>query len=77
MITATGDKIYELKNNHFTLEGDNESVLRSMYDAYYYPEDGGNETTFEEFYPYLFWEGRGLDYHRPSEGFVAARENVK
>ncbi|MCG2690561.1 hypothetical protein L6249_00625 [Candidatus Parcubacteria bacterium] len=158
--TANGDKIYELKDNDFTLEGESESVLRSMYDIYYYPE-AGNKTAFEEFlsyhpiiywqdpfgdymelrnakfqpmaecgkpviylypekeidvsvkvnptggfsmtepaygngwrvkaepngrlynyqdqkfYPYLFWEGRGLDYHRPSEGFVAARENVK
>lgn len=27
-------------------------------------------------YPYLFWEGFGMDYQRPNEGFVVARGNV-
>lgn len=30
-----------------------------------------------EIYPYLFWEGFGMDYVRPKEGFVVERENVK
>jgi len=28
-------------------------------------------------YNYLFWEGYGLNYRRPREGFVVAREDVK
>ncbi|MDA3840744.1 MAG: hypothetical protein PF572_06710 [Patescibacteria group bacterium] len=28
-------------------------------------------------YPYLFWEGYGMDYIRPDEGFVVKKENVK
>nr|MCU0680434.1 hypothetical protein [Planctomycetota bacterium] len=28
-------------------------------------------------YPYLFWEGKGLNYQMPSEGFVVKREEVK
>jgi len=27
-------------------------------------------------YPYLFWEGKGLFYQRPSEGFMVARADV-
>jgi hypothetical protein len=27
-------------------------------------------------YPYLFWEGKGLDYAQPKEGFVVARSEV-
>jgi len=28
-------------------------------------------------YPYLFWEGRGLDYQMPKQGFVVAKDQVK
>ncbi|MDP3900447.1 MAG: hypothetical protein Q8Q23_05190 [bacterium] len=28
-------------------------------------------------YPYLFWEGYGLNYERPAEGFVVARDDVE
>jgi len=28
-------------------------------------------------YPYLFWEGIGLNYERPKEGFVVKKEEVK
>ncbi|MFA6304816.1 MAG: hypothetical protein WCV73_02850 [Patescibacteria group bacterium] len=28
-------------------------------------------------YPYLFWEGIGLNYERPQEGFVVKKEEVK
>ena len=28
-------------------------------------------------YPYLFWEGHGLDYDRPQEGFVVAQNEIK
>jgi hypothetical protein len=28
-------------------------------------------------YPSLYWEGRGLNYIRPTEGFVTSRENVE
>jgi hypothetical protein len=28
-------------------------------------------------YPYLFWEGFGLNYQRPAEGFVVARKDVE
>ena len=28
-------------------------------------------------YPYLFWEGRGLGYERPEEGFVVGRDEVR
>jgi len=27
-------------------------------------------------YPYLFWEGRGLDYRRPAKGFVVERGQI-
>ncbi|NTU99381.1 hypothetical protein HGA64_05275, partial [Candidatus Falkowbacteria bacterium] len=27
-------------------------------------------------YPYLFWEGKGLDYSQPKEGFVVARSET-
>ncbi len=28
-------------------------------------------------YPYLFWEGRGINYNRPQKGFVVKQENLK
>jgi hypothetical protein len=28
-------------------------------------------------YPYLFWEGNGLDYHVPKEGFVVTKDKVE
>jgi len=28
-------------------------------------------------YPYLFWEGYGLNYQRPQEGFVVSKDEVK
>lgn len=31
----------------------------------------------KKIYPYLFWEGKELDYQSPRQGFVIARENVK
>lgn len=30
-----------------------------------------------QMYPYLFWEGYGLNYQQPDEGFVVARNEVK
>jgi hypothetical protein len=31
----------------------------------------------QEEYPYLFWEGFGINYQRPEQGFIVAKENVK
>jgi len=31
----------------------------------------------KEIYPYLFWEGFGINYQRSEQGFVVAKENVE
>ena len=31
----------------------------------------------EKIYPYLFWEGHGMNYQRPEEGFVVPRADVQ
>lgn len=50
-----------------------------------YPDGGWNVTatpesqltdTHGDVYPYLFWEGLGLNYELPEEGFVVAQANI-
>lgn len=49
-----------------------------------YPADGWQVNAFPdgrleiggEIYPYLFWEGYGLDYKSPTKGFVVNKEEV-
>ena len=52
------------------LYGDGWKVLAQPSGELYNYSDGQN-------YPYLFWEGYGLDYQRPAKGFVVGQHEVK
>lgn len=159
--TSHGDKIYELKDKNFIIQGEKESILQNFYNIYHSPDYENHNESFDIFaknypiiywqdpfgdfiefrnaqyqplaecgkpviylypeketdvavwvaptggfkmtepaynngwkvkanpkgeifnygdrksYPYLFWEGYGLNYQRSEEGFVVARAEVK
>lgn len=50
-------------NNGWRVKADPESNLYNYAD--------------KQVYPYLFWEGYGLDYSLPAKGFLVKKENVK
>ena len=57
------------------------SITEPMYNGGWFVKATPNSELFNyadsTVYPYLFWEGKGMFYEMPKQGFVVAKENVE